>query len=111
MENFDKKMQRLIQEKKFEEAAKLLNEQQGDFWMEKYPKMTLEQKINYWSGSLHQQMRWNGESGFDEMAVFSKADYELWKQHEPRIDSLLPAILEKLNVNRENALALLFPEE
>jgi hypothetical protein len=81
------------------------------FWAEEYPKKTLDQKINYWSGSLHQQMRWNGESGFDEMAVFSKADYDLWKQHEPYIDSLLPAILEKLNVNKEKVFDLLFPEE
>ncbi len=108
MENFDKKMQHLIHEKKFEEAAKLLNEQQVDFWVEKYPKMTLDQKINYWSESLHQQMRWNGESGFDEMAVFSKADYDLWKQRESSIDSLLPAILEKLNVNKERVFDLLF---
>ena len=46
------------------------------FWAEEYPVKSFEEKVKYWSGTLHSQMRWNGESGFDEMAVFSKAGCE-----------------------------------
>jgi len=77
------------------------------FWSDEYPKKTLDQKVNFWAGSLHQQMRWNGESGLDEMAVFSKEDYILWKKREPNIDRLLPDIISKLNLNKEGVYKLL----
>ncbi len=67
-----------------------------NFWDLEYPKKSIQEKIAFWSGSLYSQMRWNGESGFDEMAVFSKSNYLYWKSREPDFDSLLPFIIKKL---------------
>ncbi len=93
---------KLIKEKKFKEVSFILDEYSNFFREERYNKMIFEEKVKYWTGRLHSQMRWNGESGVDEMAVFSKADYEIWKKHEPEIDELLPHIIKHLTVKEED---------
>ena len=70
-------------------------------WEKDYNKLNFDEKVNYWSANIHQQMRWNNESGVDEMAVFSKKDYEHWESQEPNIDELLPHIIQKLPVTKD----------
>jgi hypothetical protein len=41
------------------------------FWHQKYPLLTRDEKIRHWSGTLHRQMRWNEESGYDPYSIFS----------------------------------------
>lgn len=94
-------------EEKYRKRLEAFTAAKEKFWSEEYPQKTLDEKVNYWAGSLRQSMRWNGESGVDEMAVFSKADYDLWKKREPNIDMLLPLILEKLNLNKKKIMDIL----
>ena len=75
--------------------------QGNTIWEKEYAQMSFEEKVTYWSASIHQQMRWNNESGVDEMGVFSKQDYDYWKSQEPDIDLLLPHIIQKLPVSEE----------
>ena len=60
-----------------------------------YLKKNYEERVKYWSGNLHQQMRWNGESSLDEYAIFSKKWLEEVKQHEPNIERMLEDVFEK----------------
>lgn len=60
-----------------------------------YQKKTYSEKLKFWSGNLHQQMRWNGESGYDEYAVFSKKWLESTKKIEPLIEQILDDVIEK----------------
>ncbi len=69
------------------------------FWAEEYPLKSSEEKIDFWAGNIHRQMRWNAESGFDEMDIFSKADYENWKLKDPDIDQIIYSVIKKLNLN------------
>ncbi len=62
---------------------------------EEYKTLNREERIDYWSGSLHQEMRWNAESGFDEYMVFSKKWLEEVQTIEPNIEELLKEIIEK----------------
>lgn len=79
----------------------MIQEQSDKFWIEEYPRKNFDEKIKYWSANFHQQMRWNGESGLDEMAVFSKDSFESWKMKEPEIDKMFPLIIEKIGLNKE----------
>jgi len=63
--------------------------------LEQYLNKSYEDRVKYWSGSLHQQMRWNGESGVDEYAVFSKAWLSEVKKYEPRIEEILDDVMDK----------------
>lgn len=70
-----------------------------------YQKKTYLEKVKFWSGNLYQQMRWNGESGYDEYAVFSKKWLESIKEFEPQIEQILDDAIEKywknyLDVNK-----------
>lgn len=60
-----------------------------------YQKKPYSEKVKFWSGNLHQQMRWNGESGYDEYAVFSKQWLESTKGFEPQIEKILDDVIEK----------------
>jgi hypothetical protein len=71
------------------------------FWSEEYPLKSFEEKIDFWASNIHRQMRWNSESGFDEMDVFSKADYENWKLKDPDFDKLIYYVIKKLNLNAD----------
>ena len=60
-----------------------------------YLKKDYEERVKYWSGNLHQQMRWNGESSLDEYAVFSKDWLNKVKKHEPNIENMLEDVFNK----------------
>lgn len=93
--------------KDYQDRLSKYEDLQNKFWEKEYPQKSKTEKVKYWSGSLHQQMRWNGESGLDEMAVFSVYDYQEWKKKEPKIDELLPEILKMLNISKEKVYPLL----
>lgn len=77
--------------KEFEEAV----ERQKNFMETEYKTLSEEDRVDYWSGMIRQQFRWNEESGVDGYAMFSKKSYLLWKEEEPEIDKLLPLIAKK----------------
>ncbi|MCI4669208.1 MAG: hypothetical protein MRZ79_13820 [Bacteroidia bacterium] len=60
-----------------------------------YLKKNQEERVRYWSGQLHQQMRWNGESGLDEYAIFTKNWLEEVRKFEPNIESILEQVFSK----------------
>ena len=86
----------------FEENRRNRRKAAEEFWADEYTKKTFDEKIKYWSGYLNTQMRWNGESGVDEMAVFSKESYEYWKAREPIFDELLPHVIRMLRLSSKD---------
>ena len=78
-----------------------------EFWSEEYPSKDKEEKINFWCGYLHQQIRWNVESGIDALDVFSKSDYNFFKSKDPNFDELLPRIIQKLGLDEGDVLKAL----
>ena len=100
-------IENLIAEKRYDEVSHALNEYSIHFWKNIYPKKSYEERVSYWSGSFGRQMRWNGESGVDEFAVFSHSAYCFWKSHEPKIDEMLPTILKILGLNKERIYKLI----
>lgn len=60
-----------------------------------YPNMTFEEKVKYWSGTLHTQMRWQAESGLDEYAIYTPEWYQSTKTHEPQFDKIMEEVIRK----------------
>lgn len=77
--------------KNFEDAV----ERQKNFMETEYKTLSEADRVDYWSGMIHQQFRWNEESGVDGYSLFSKDSYALWKEEEPDMDKLLPLIAQK----------------
>ena len=63
--------------------------------IKQYQVKSYDAKVKFWSGNLHQQMRWNGESGLDEYAVFSKEWLEEAKKIEPKIEQILEDVVKR----------------
>ena len=105
-EAIDKKIEDLIIEERYDEADELeeLSEQLAK---EEYTLMPFKEKVTYWAQGIHDSMRSFGEQGHDEMSVFSKREYEMWKSEEPNIDELLPHILDQLRINHDKVYPLL----
>lgn len=61
-----------------------------------YQNLSFDQKVSLWSGDLHQSMRWQGESGYDEYAIFSRAWYLAVKEGEPGFDEIMDQVFEKM---------------
>ena len=102
----DKKIENLIIEGKYEEVDEL-EELSEKLFKEEYALMPLKEKVTYWAKGIHDSMRSFGEQGHDEMSIFSKREYDIWKSEEPNIDELLPLILDQLRINREIVYELL----
>ncbi len=62
--------------------------QKAKFWREEYPHKTFDEKVSYWASSFHRQMRWQGESDYDEYAIYSPQLYADCKQKEPEFDKI-----------------------
>ncbi|WP_375562189.1 hypothetical protein ACE193_06455 [Bernardetia sp. OM2101] len=52
---------------------------------EEYKNLSQEEKTKHWLGILHQEMRWNVESGIDAYYIFSKEWLEEVRTIEPNI--------------------------
>lgn len=66
------------------------------FFEEEYPNLSQEDKAAYWASGFRQQMRWNGESGVNEMYVFDKREYHFCEEKDSDFDNLLPLIAKHL---------------
>jgi len=57
-----------------------------------YGSLNYEERVKYWSGTLHREMRWQAESGLDPYAIYDLEWYENIKKIEPDIDSIMDKI-------------------
>lgn len=62
------------------------------FWNEKYPLLSRDEKLRHWSGTLHQNMRWQSESGLDPYKIFSRE----WLNDVKKVENDFDAILEDI---------------
>jgi hypothetical protein len=83
----------------FEKRAQMIDETIKSFWMNEYPKKDFNERIEYWSGMLWRQMRFDGESGLDEMGLFTNEAYVYWKKVEPDFDKIFPKVMENLKLD------------
>lgn len=65
------------------------------FWKNIYTAYSFDERVGFWSGVLHRQMRWQPESGLDPYAPFSRLWYEDIKEKEPNIDKIIDLAFEK----------------
>jgi hypothetical protein len=65
------------------------------FEFEEYPNYSFEEKVKFWSGTLHRQMRWQVESGLDPYAIYDEEWYKTVKITEPSIDSIMDEVFAK----------------
>lgn len=109
MNERNKAIQKLIQEKNFEAAAALINSKESicAFLGEEYSTMNYSEKVKFWAGNIGRQMRWNNEAGVDGMAVFSEADFKSWMEAEPSIDKILLGVIDVLKLNKKEVKLLL----
>lgn len=64
------------------------------FWKNEYPKKSFNQKVEFWNGILHRQMRWQGESGYDEYLIFNKDWYVKTIHQDPEFERVFDNLLE-----------------
>lgn len=61
---------------------------QNEFWHKEYPKLSKEEKINYWLSMTYDGMRTQGEAIADKYSEFSKKWYDHAVSVEPDFDSI-----------------------
>lgn len=74
-----------------------INNSVKDFRENEYPNYSFEQKVEYWTSTIHSGMRFHGESTGDPYNEFSKATYENWLSFEPNFDSVFEQVIHKLD--------------
>ncbi len=63
---------------------------------EKYQAMSLEERKSGMLREAWQSIRWQGESGYDEYAMFTKEAYQSWKSRDSQIDEILDFVIKHL---------------
>ena len=98
-EIYKKTLEELLDQGKFDAIDELTAQYEKEFWEIEYTNLSRQDKIKYWSNSFHREMRETGESGYDEMSIYTKENYQLWLEKEPEIRDFLPEILSVLRVD------------
>jgi hypothetical protein len=75
--------------RKMKEALRKEIEKAFAFWETTYPGLSFDEKVGFWTGETHRQMRWQAESGLDPYAIFTPSSYEWMKEKEPSIDEIM----------------------
>ena len=60
-----------------------------------YPNYTFNEKVSFWSGRLHQQMRWSEEDGEDPYSIYTPEWYKSTKDFEPDFDKIMDEVFSK----------------
>ncbi|WP_271785348.1 hypothetical protein [Aquimarina algiphila] len=60
-----------------------------------YPSYSLDEKVKFWAGELHQSMRWSEEDGEDPYAVYTADWYKSTKEFEPDFDKIMDEVFSK----------------
>ncbi|MGG8495176.1 hypothetical protein ACQY1Q_02060 [Tenacibaculum sp. TC6] len=81
----------LVRKKGLEECLK----KRPDLNKQSYINRTLIGKVNYWSGRLNQQMRWQVESGLDPYSIYTPEWYQSTKEFEPDFDKIMDEVFSK----------------
>ena len=81
--------------KLFDEENDGMNRKVKEFEHSEYANFSLDEKIKYFSGTLHQQMRWQVESGLDPYAIYNREWYESTKVLEPELDKIMDEVFAK----------------
>ncbi|BAZ28648.1 hypothetical protein NIES4074_10820 [Cylindrospermum sp. NIES-4074] len=77
----------------------------SNWWEEEYAQMSLEEKQGFWLHNTMLQMRFQGESGYDEYAFFTPENYDDWLAKEPEIDQILDFVIENIPDDTETVRA------
>lgn len=62
---------------------------------EVYQKMTFSQRVTFWSGILHSQMRSQVEAGLDEYRIYSPEWHSLMLKIDPDFDKIMEEIFSQ----------------
>lgn len=84
-----------MESKDIPDWVRSLLDDDDNFWKTKYPIFSSEEKIKFWSGSLHRDMRWQAESGLDPYAIYNVDWYNEVKKIEPDIDFIMDEIFNR----------------
>ncbi len=86
-----------IEEKNRLFDIELEKEQEKDMKLryEIYPNYTFQEKVSFWSGELHQSMRWSVEDGEDAYSIYTPEWYKSTKEFEPDFDKIMDEVFEK----------------
>ena len=87
--------ERLRYLKEIEEENDIQKKQNRNFEENIYPNYSFQEKVSYWSGELHQQMRWQAESGLDPYSIYSTKMYQSTKEFEPDFDKIMDEVFSK----------------
>ena len=66
-----------------------------EIFRKKYLAFSFDEKVEYWSGNLFRQMRWQQESGLDPYAIYDLAWYMNIKITEPEFDKIIELVFSK----------------
>jgi hypothetical protein len=105
-------MDKLSEEEK--NALKLLTEKSRNdykaferFRKEEYPKKSLEERIDYWTDLIHNNMKWQGESTGDEYdGMFTKEWFDENVKFDPEFDKIFSAVAKNLQLDMNKVLAI-----
>ncbi len=86
----DKEKSKLFEIEREESAKELLH-----FEKVIYPNYGFDEKVKFWSGELHQSMRWLVEDGEDPYVIFTPEWYKSTKDFEPELDKIMEEVFSK----------------
>lgn len=80
--------------KKRPDWVQKMYEGQVYFDKEIYPKMSYSEKVDFWTTTIHQHFRWQGESGYDQYSMFTPEWYAEMIAETPDFDKIMEEVID-----------------
>lgn len=71
------------------------------FWGNEYPNLKFQEKLNLWSGQIHRECRWQGESTANEYEAFTERWFEACLKLDNDFARILSTVISMLSLNKK----------
>jgi hypothetical protein len=63
-----------------------------------YEALSYEERVDWWSAATHRHMRWQAESGIDQLLLFDRAWLEQARRRESQLLEILPRVCARFGM-------------
>ena len=85
----------MVDNNELSDWVKKFLEEEEHFNKEVYPKMSFDEKVNYWANALHDSMRLRGSNGYGQKVAFTPEWHQEMLEYDPDFDLIMDVVFEK----------------
>lgn len=81
-----------------DKEQRLKSQEPHVFWVEEYPRLSLDERKKYWFKKLYRRVYWDGTNENTDISVFNENTYKEWKKLDTEMDVILDYLADAFDI-------------